>query len=278
MDVDCVSLITSFSSVFVAVVTLIVTIIIGIEQIEQNNKMDGLTRSQIERDELRHEQDTIVQARSFIMKYHESIRLLPLCIAAAGYKNEAPYCREMFTAFDCLSNEVQSKILNMQNINLPQYEGDDFESDCYDALAAELKESFSTDYSFNQAYMYDGGKYLFRSIERYGNQSLSVVNDFGIRDDITDILCEQVRDHKISNAISKIATKYQVDSKDEKSCCEIITFVMAYVAIYESHESNFEFWIPTVDELTTMEDLYLWAMFSIYSNLYLSSKENYKKR
>lgn len=69
-----------------AVISLLVTAIIGIKQYCQSKRMEEFERRQDERDERRHAEGNKAQAVEFISKYYTDRGLIPLCAVAAMYK------------------------------------------------------------------------------------------------------------------------------------------------------------------------------------------------
>lgn len=121
---DYISLIVAIVSAFVAVVTLIATIIIGRMQVKQNNKID-------ERDERRHSDMIYSDAIKFILKYSSSnyyseIYLLPLCIMAYKYNPIYSYRREIYREFCSLTEEIQNCILERADIEIKSCKAEDF--------------------------------------------------------------------------------------------------------------------------------------------------------
>ena len=120
----------------VAIVTLIATVIIGIMQIKQNQKMDEPNQKIDKRDEQRRNDMIDSDATKFILKYsspeHDAeIYLLPLCIMAYKYNPIYPYRREMYREFCSLTEETQNCILKRQSIDIKSSKCDHFYVDLH---------------------------------------------------------------------------------------------------------------------------------------------------
>lgn len=108
MSSECANIIISVASAFVAIVTLIATVVIGKIQIKQNCKMDKQNRRI---DEQRRNATIYADATKFILKYSSpkydtEIYLLPLCVIAYKYDSIYPYRREMYREFCSLTEET----------------------------------------------------------------------------------------------------------------------------------------------------------------------------
>ena len=263
-------MVVDFVSVFISFCSLAVAVIIGFLQLRQGKMLDDFTHRQDVRDEIRYFQSVKSEANAFVIKYHDYIGYLPMCLMAFMYDNKRPYYRDMFTEFNLLSTDVQDEILKSQNMLLPRYSGDDFWRDCYDALCTKLSKDYIADYSYNHAFIYDAGKYLYRSIARYGKEALLHVNSFDVSKHITDLLCDHL-DGNVDNPIALITNDYQLSDISEKECCEILTYTMEYVAIYDDSKIDYEYWIPPYgrETIETMEDLFLVMLVAVYAKLYL---------
>lgn len=172
MSSECISLAVDIVSAFVAIVTLIATVIIGIMQIKQNRKMDEQSQKIDERDEQRRNDRIYSDATKFILKYsspgHDAeIYLLPLCVMAYKYNPIYPYRREMYREFCSLTEETQNCILKRQNIDIKSSNKcDNFYVDMLDVLKSDIDKNYPNDRDL----YYENGKYFERALLHHGNE------------------------------------------------------------------------------------------------------------
>lgn len=151
-----------------AVISLLVTAIIGIKQYCQSKRMEEFERRQDERDERRHAEGNKAQAVEFISKYYTDRGLIPLCAVAAMYNDLFHYSRKMYWEFCCLVPEVQNLILKYCDLDLRVRKENDLFVRCIAAVEAALRDRFPKD----ESVLYDDGKYVLRSLERYAGKRL----------------------------------------------------------------------------------------------------------
>lgn len=130
--------------------------------------MEEFERRQDERDERRHAEGNKAQAVEFISKYYSDRGLIPLCAVAAMHNDLFYYSREMYRNFCCLVPEVQNLILKYCNLDLRVRGEDDLFVRCITAVEAALRDRFPED----EPVLYDDGKYVLRSLERYAGERL----------------------------------------------------------------------------------------------------------
>ena len=151
-----------------AFISLFVTVIIGKKQSCQSKRMEELERRQDERDERRHAEGNKAQAIEFISKHYADRGLIPLCAVAAMHNDLFHYSRKMYWEFCCLVPEVQNLILKYCNLDLRVRGEDDLFVRCIAAVEAALRDRFPED----EPVLYDDGKYVLRSLERYAGERL----------------------------------------------------------------------------------------------------------
>lgn len=151
-----------------AFISLFVTVIIGKKQSCQSKRMEELERRQDERDERRHAEGNKAQAIEFISKHYADRGLIPLCAVAAMHNDLFHYSRKMYWEFCCLVPEVQNLILEFCNLDLRVRGEDDLFVRCITAVEAALRDRFPED----ESVLYDDGKYVLRSLERYAGERL----------------------------------------------------------------------------------------------------------
>lgn len=257
-------------SIICAGVSLIVTIIIAGLQFWQSSRMNKFERRQDERDEQRHAESVKAQAVSFISKNYSDRGLIPLCAIAAMHNDLFYYSREMYREFCCLTLEVQNRILEYCELDLCVVHTGRFYEECIEALNKTCKKYFPDD----KEIFYDGGKYILRSLERYGRDKIPN-HRFDYENSLTDVLSKAFASKNISaTPIEKLCTVYNFADCDEIDACQFVSTVAEFIAIYgdENTKSEKNYGSPGAyddETIDTMEDLFLLAMFEIYVCLVL---------
>lgn len=273
--------------------SLIVTIAIAVMQIFQSKRMEEFERRQDERDERRHAEGNRAQAVEFISEHYSDRGLIPLCAVAAMHNNLSHYSRKMYWEFCCLVPEVQNLILKYCNLDLRVRREDDLFVRCIAAVEAALRDRFPED----EPGLYDDGKYVLRSLERYAEERLPAPRvdllpecldssilppdsctteyDYLIR----KVLSEAFESRGASFApISYLKREYQFESSSEIEACRFETTVAFYVATYGSGDeaNDRDYGCPggfDGERIDTMEDLFLLAVFQMYTRLLLPNEE-----
>ena len=273
--------------------SLIVTIAIAVMQIFQSKRMEEFERRQDERDERRHAEGNRAQAVEFISEHYSDRGLIPLCAVAAMHNNLFHYSRKMYWEFCCLVPEVQNLILKYCNLDLRVRREDDLFVRCIAAVEAALRDRFPED----EPGLYDDGKYVLRSLERYAEERLPAPRvdllpecldssilppdsctteyDYLIR----KVLSEAFESRGASFApISYLKREYQFESSSEIEACRFETTVAFYVATYGSGDeaNDRDYGCPggfDGERIDTMEDLFLLAVFQMYTRLLLPNEE-----
>lgn len=253
-----------------AIASLAVAVIIGVLQVRQNSRMGTLERRQDERDERRHAAEVRSQAVSFVSKHYENRCLVPLCAIATMHNNLFCYSREMYREFCCCTEEVQNRILEYCELDLRVVAQDSFYDDCLEALEESNRESFP----FDEDLYYDHGKYILRSLESYGACPVPC-SDFEYEKHLTDIIADAFRSTE-GKAVpcSVMKDDFSFMACEEIQACQLATTAAGYFAIYSrSEEGKRNYGCPEDYGMTNyyMEDLFLWAMFHIYTDLILES-------
>lgn len=275
-----------------AFISLFVTIIIGKKQSCQSNRMEELERRQDERDERRHAEGNKAQAIEFISKHYADRGLIPLCAVAAMHNDLFHYSRKMYWEFCCLVPEVQNLILEFCNLDLRVRGEDDLFVRCITAVEAALRDRFPED----ESVLYDDGKYVLRSLERYAGERLPALrvdllpecldSSFLPPDSCTleydhlirKVLSEAFESRDASfTPISHLKNEYQFESSSEIEACRFASTVAFYAATYGSGDeaNNRYYGCPggfDGERIETMEDLFLLTVFQIYTKLLLPNE------
>lgn len=275
-----------------AFISLFVTVIIGKKQSCQSKRMEELERRQDERDERRHAEGNKAQAIEFISKHYADRGLIPLCAVAAMHNVLFHYSRKMYWEFCCLVPEVQNLILEFCNLDLRVRGEDDLFVRCITAVEAALRDRFPED----ESVLYDDGKYVLRSLERYAGERLPALrvdllpecldSSFLPPDSCTleydhlirKVLSEAFESRDASfTPISHLKNEYQFESSSEIEACRFASTVAFYAATYGSGDeaNNRYYGCPggfDGERIETMEDLFLLTVFQIYTKLLLPNE------
>lgn len=275
-----------------AFISLFVTVIIGKKQSCQSKRMEELERRQDERYERRHAEGNKAQAIEFISKHYADRGLIPLCAVAAMHNDLFHYSRKMYWEFCCLVPEVQNLILEFCNLDLRVRGEDDLFVRCITAVEAALRDRFPED----ESVLYDDGKYVLRSLERYAGERLPALrvdllpecldSSFLPPDSCTleydhlirKVLSEAFESRDASfTPISHLKNEYQFESSSEIEACRFASTVAFCAATYGSGDeaNNRYYGCPggfDGERIETMEDLFLLTVFQIYTKLLLPNE------
>lgn len=294
MSSECINLVVAIVSAFVAIVTLIATVIIGRMQIKQNQKMNEQSQKIDERDEQRRNDMIYADATKFILKYSSSkhdaeIRLLPLCVMAYKYNPIYPYRRKMYREFCSMTEETQNCILKRQDIDMKSFKCDNFYSDMLDALMSDIDKNYSNDGGL----YYKNGKYFKSALIHYGNKkainvtcnadenhSSNPLNDMFIdfckntmdyETHITNLLCHDKDSNPIERLVSE-DTSFGVPINAASDgilisylACIVAKYVPGYSHSYDDCEYKDIGCVEDFRGTKYMEDLFLDALLNIYA-------------
>lgn len=275
-----------------AVISLLVTAIIGMKQYCQSKRMEEFERRQDERDERRHAEGNKAQAVDFISRHYSDRGLIPLCAVAAMHNDLFYYSREMYRSFCCLTPEVQNLILEYCNLDLRVRKENDLFNRCIAAIENALRDRFPKD----EPAFYDNGKYALRSLNRYAGEKIPAVrighlpkclDAFRPISDsrtpeydlfIIEVLSRAFESQDASlTPISCLEKAYCFESCSEIEACRFATTVTFYAATYGSGDeaNDKDYGCPggfDGERIETMEDLFLLAVFQIYTKLLLPNE------
>lgn len=275
-----------------AFISLLVTAIIGMKQYCQSKRMEEFERRQDERDERRHAEGNKAQAVEFISRHYSDRGLIPLCAVAAMHNDLFYYSREMYRSFCCLTPEVQNLILEYCNLDLRVRKENDLFNRCIAAIENALRDRFPKD----EPAFYDNGKYVLRSLNRYAGEKIPAVrighlpkclDAFRPISDsrtpeydlfIIEVLSRAFESQDASlTPISCLEKAYCFESSSEIEACRFATTVALYAATYGSGDeaNDRDYGCPggfDGERIETMEDLFLLAVFQIYTKLLLPNE------
>lgn len=275
-----------------SVFSLAATIVIAFIQIYQSKRMEVFERRQDERDERRHAEGNKARAIEFISNHYADRGLIPLCAVAAMHNDLFHYSRKMYWEFCCLVPEVQNLILKYCSLNLRVRGEEDLFVRCIAAVEAVLRDRFPED----ESVLYDDGKYVLRSLERYAGERLpeprvdflpecldssllppdscTLEYDYLIRKVLSEAF--ESRDASFT-PISYLKNEYQFESSPEIEACRFASTVAFYAATYGSGDeaNNMAYGCPggfDGERIETMEGLFLLTVFQIYTKLLLPNE------
>lgn len=255
--------------VFCAVVSLIAALVIGALQIRQSNRMEAFERRQDARDENRHMAKMKAQAVKFISENYNYRGLIPLCAIAAMDKPTRFYHRKMYTDFCCLTQEVQNLILEYCELDLRVETDFNLYSVCLDKLSDTLKKYLPNDANP----FYEAGKYIRRSVEQYANADVPV-KEYKYEKLVTDVLSQAIISGDAgAKPIEFLNSQFDFGNCREIIACWLVSEIASYLAIYTNEqEDSKDYGSPGAysgEQIETMEDLYLFTLFNVYTNLVL---------
>lgn len=275
-----------------AAVSLIAAIVIAFLQLWQAKRVEDFERRQDERDERRHAEGNRARAVEFVSQHYANRGLIPLCAIAAMHNDLFYYSREMYRDFCCLVPEVQNLILEYMHLDLRIKRESDLFGRCISAADSVLRVRFPED----ESPLYDGGKYVLRSLERYAGgpipdnridclpkhfASSPLSSDDRMFDydlPIADVLSESFRSHDASlTPVSDLEEAYGFKSSSEIEACRFAATIAINVAIFGSNgePGDKDYGCPggyAGERIETMEDLFLLAVFVMYTRLLLPNE------
>lgn len=157
-------------SIICASISPVVAIVIAGLQLWQSGRMAKFEQRQDERDERHHAEEIKWQAVSFILRHYADRGLIPLCAMASMHNDLHYYSREIYREFCCMTLEIHNRVFEYCGLGLRIVEEEGLFERCVEAVAEVLRTRFPGD----ESPFYDGGKYVLRSLERYGCEKISV--------------------------------------------------------------------------------------------------------
>ena len=290
MNSESLSLVVSIMSGFVAIVTLVATIVIGKMQIKQNCKMDEQSKKIDKREEQRRNAIIYADATRFILKYSSpehapEIYLLPLCVIAYKYNSIYPYRREIYREFCSLTEETQNCILKRQNIDIESSKYDSFYDDMLNVLILDIKNNYPNDRDL----YYENGKYFERALIYHGNkkainikcnadkyyidalnttQNTADENVMDYESHITNLLAYEKANKPIGRLMYEYTSIGTPINDDEILISYLACIIAKYVAVYSNSNDNCIYknvgYVEDFHGIKYMEDLFLDALLNIY--------------
>ena len=152
---------------------LIVTIFltIAIYKLEQKHERD---KELAERH--RKELSKCEAAKVFLIDNDEEIEYLPLAQIANNLYPKRKHCRKVITRFLRCDEQLQREILRQVNVPFLNVSMTEVQN-VLEKLQIDLKGC-----GFGKSILYDGGKYLYRALERWAKNSITDVNPYIFED------------------------------------------------------------------------------------------------
>lgn len=257
------------------IVTIALTAYLAVRDHKHDKRIDGIAEEQRQIENLRHRDNTDAAARTFIHKYHAKRGLIPLCAIASMYDNVRQYNRDMYNDFCCLTTEAQNKVLECLELDLRVMNIDNIYLTCYDALVRTAREKLHDDYG-----LYEGGKYIYRALQNHASKSFPEKHTER-QSYITDVLASCALGEYHGTPIQHLWNYYNAGISNEHKCCYLMNTIVGYIAIYfgiSPESQNKDYGTPGVlgpdSELETMEDLFLWSVFYMYTYLVIPSRKD----
>ena len=277
---------SDWASLFCSVVSLVVAIVIAVLQMRQSHRIDALTANQIENEEKRYLESVEIEARRFLSKYSDCIGLLPLCAVAFAYDKNRVYSRDMYSEFRLLSKNIRLKIFEHCGWSMCDVETDDFFGDCLNCLRQAFERFLLKDNFYHM--FYDNGKYLERAILCYAKEDIPH-SELEYENRLIDILVVPFRKDALedydSSVIDKIKVEFGFGKCSEIEACQIACLVARYIGAYSGRHFDNGFFVDydspggwSHEKIETMEDLFLVALFEIWSNLWALGEESEVER
>ena len=276
-----ISFIIKYASIIGGVLSFTATIIIAAIQFKQGKRMEDLSNKQDMEQKRATAQRIKAERDTFIMKYYnddDEIYMLPLCWIASIYDPAHAYHRKMYMEYNMLEEDVQKAICKYMHFNVikPKNEREAFYSDCVKAL--EDAEFRNTVLNSHKSIFYDNAKYLRMVFSEYGRKELPI-NLYTLEKRITDLL----RDYndnpiKCPDPMEKFLREFNYFSCEceEPKACEICAVLSKWLAEFNPDVYSEDFWVPGeygYESLSTMEDLFLCALFCTYVYLIMPKKK-----
>lgn len=253
-----------------AILTIGLTIYLAHRDNKHDKRIDKMAEEQRQIENRRHQDVTNAAARAFIHKHHQKKGLIPLCAIASMYDNVRQYHSAMYNDFCCLTIEEQNRVMECLELDLRVTPIDDIYQVCYDALLDIARNKIGDDTG-----LYDNGKYIHRALLHHSSKMLPKKHYKKINH-ITDVLSASYKHESKEPPINHLWTYYNAYTSDESSCCHVTNLIAGYIAIYwgiNPEPQNKYYGDPGIlqddSKLETMEDLFLWALFHVYTYLVL---------
>ena len=261
--------VSDWVSLISAILSLAATIAIAVIQYRQSKRMNSFEVRQAEIEEKRYQESVEIQARQFLVKYHDMIDLLPLCAIAFSYDSTRLYSRAMYSEFLLFSEDVRLKIFEHCGWKMCDAKVGLF-ADCMFCLRQLVASCLSYDY-FDEVFEANGA-YVRECIDEYPNDLLSNYHELIAKVNHYFVQLSTNRHNEIMKTKFKsdICHLFSGNTSSFDNC--VIT---CYLAINfatgnflkKSFVSNAVYGFSDMKHIETGEDLFLFTLFETWSNL-----------
>lgn len=262
---------------FCAVVSLIVTILLGIWQYKQTTRMNNFEIKQANIEANRYTESVDIEARKFILQHYEEIEYLPLCPIAFLYDKTRKYHRRIYFDFCLLPEDVRNRVLSIRKLKKYEIKSKAFFSDCLSILKKEI----SMHDPKSLPLLKGDGWYLESAILFYGNEPKDIsiahyTNDMAKKEKENEALKEEEYHIQIYNKICKtsekdvLSRKFSIDIPNFKKyaameldeCRYVCSSILQFILIEEAKRNKSTETNNIYPE--TMEDIFLFILHDIY--------------
>ena len=102
----------------------------------------------------------VSDANRFINENNDEIEYIPLCIFANAYDNHHKYCRKIYNEFNLLNRKTQIEVLNQLHYDYQLISNRIWITKCLNYVDKFIEEN-----DLGSSFLYDGGKYFFRTMD-----------------------------------------------------------------------------------------------------------------
>lgn len=248
------------------------------------------------------------EADEYLRSYHENRGLVPLAAMAELYGSSQDFCRPLYVDFLRLSQAAQDSVFARLKIVRPKKLGGNF----WPALSERLERDYKERFPEDRHGFHDAAKYMGRAFTVYrrepipkwpitlpdevvalrpasdgpirwasGSDNVAIVgSNIEYLGALTDVLAAAFRDKELRPL--ELMLGNLIPAEQGVRACYSECMFAGYFAMYLGMESkpgfterpdygspgSFEY-----EVLETMEDVFLWALFQIYTNLLLPDTE-----
>lgn len=125
---------------------------------EEKNVVSSVSFEKEEFDE-----ETLMEAQKFCLKYEDEMDLLPLCQIAYVVAPLHRDVRKMYTDYKLCNSKVKRKIMELKQIPILDFSDKEWIKRCIDKYDKQIHEDGLT----TKEFLYEGAKYFHRAYERY---------------------------------------------------------------------------------------------------------------
>lgn len=129
---------------------------------DDDSKLTKELKEEISEEE---DEDVLLEAQRFCVKYEDEIDLLPLCQIAYNVDLTHKNVRQMYTDYVLSPTKVKKKILQLKGIPVLDFSNKKWIDDCITKYNKQIHEDGLT----TKEFLYEGAKYFHRAYERYSD-------------------------------------------------------------------------------------------------------------